>query len=961
MEQTESIIEREVGYKDGYKAFAALVAEDKKKPGPGNRDMFYARGFLPGSVENLDIASDDYMSMISHGDYLALTYGNSLQIMRMKEAQAGELEDKKTSSNFRLRMYFRKKTGENPAMLDAYLYDQVEDKFLKRLAIEGTDAGCDEYSRAEVLAAYEGLCRTFLEDARVTIGCVDFAKENGIMIFVRLHDIAPFPMGVGFGPVSNEYLSEINRKQVYGRIRRRGNGLSRKLHRFVFNVKRLKVVSKGFTSKRAEEWMLNQAVDEYLTRAEHKDDLMQARSWGFTLRTARALHVNEFNYQDFVSEEEYNRIMPVNIKYGKWIQNLATIYYVFKPFRQYMAEVYYHVMPRDGAQLLIPYGNMVGEEDHYQAVKRILDEKGAMNLNDVYGNRVIRLRKKDEDYYLGRRRASFDKIWDYITDPTRGEAMLMAPAASEGVGRRQRLYVYIYNKNGQGARMGNMVLREYNEVGQFEAYKVNTEDGSYERSDFTRGRLEQFNEIKEMVAKMGDHVPQLEYFAIDFVIRDGKIYIKNILNNPEYPVQYPFSKELTAFLKEKFKEVDAFYSEAANVSERTGSTGKRRARKDFAKLFYPKGLLPYLSLTWPKDVWKDFTSNKDCSFADKMWAYRHGFLSYRLAQYGITRDNWEDYISDFEYKWIRHINPHYKTWMEDKITIKYIAHKYNQYFPDYYYHIVVKNDEINVIPLMDCPSGFGKSLDDVINLVKEKGVMAFKPDEGSHGDGFFRCDYENGKFYVNYEESTEEEIKSRLSVNDSAYIVTEYIQMHDQLKEIYSGSVNTIRMIVFKRDGIHPQIGNAYMRIGTKATGTVDNISAGGMFAPIDINTGHYGDAKIFIDGDIRDCDHHPDTGTLIDGTIPNWELTKELVLSIASEIAELEWYGFDLAVTQDGIKIPEINRSPDYPKMECYTRPVIDYLLYKLDMKKAKYGYLDKPNRTIVHLPRRKVRREYV
>ena len=408
------------------------------------------------------------------------------------------------------------------------------------------------------------------------------------------------------------------------------------------------------------------------------------------------------------------------------------------------------------------------------------------------------------------------------------------------------------------------------------------------------------------------------------------------------------------FFKEKAAEKNEFYDSTENATERGKDTGKRRFKQRFASLFYPKGLVPYISVTWPRDVRQDFFSNKDCSFSKKMWAYKHGFLSYRLDQYGITEENWEEYISDFEYKWLRHINPYYKTWLEDKITVKYIANRYNQYFPEYYYHVICKNGEMNIIPLMDCPMGYGPELASIINLVKEKKVMAFKPDEGSHGNGFFRCDYKDGEFYINYEKATEQDVIDRLSQNDTAYIITEYIQMHPQLKEIYSGSVNTIRMIVFKKDGVHPEIGNAYMRIGTSKTGAIDNMAAGGMFAAIDIETGRYGGAKIFVDGDIKDCERHPDTNVLIEGTMPNWELTKKLVLDIASEIRELEYFGFDLAVTEDGIKIPEINRSPDYPKIEKYNRATIDYLLHKLDRRKKVFGYDKKPNHTLVHLPYR-------
>ena len=67
-----------------------------------------------------------------------------------------------------------------------------------------------------------------------------------------------------------------------------------------------------------------------------------------------------------------------------------------------------------------------------------------------------------------------------------------------------------------------------------------------------------------------------------------------------------------------------------------------------------------------------------------------------------------------------------------------------------------------------------------------------------------------------------------------------------------------------------------------------------------------------------------------------------------------LEYFGFDVAVTEDSVKLPEINRFPDFPKIEKYSQETIDYLLLKLQQKKEVYGYDVKPCRKLVHLPKR-------
>ena len=131
-------------------------------------------------------------------------------------------------------------------------------------------------------------------------------------------------------------------------------------------------------------------------------------------------------------------------------------------------------------------------------------------------------------------------------------------------------------------------------------------------------------------------------------------------------------------------------------------------------------------------------------------------------------------------------------------------------------------------------------------------------------------------------------------------------------------------------------------------------MGAGGMFARIDIESGRFYDAKIIEANEIKPCLHHPDTGVKIEGILPNWEKVKQQVLDVATSIPQLEYFGFDLALTADGIKFPEINRFPDYPAIEKYTPETIDYLLYKLEQKKKSHGYDVSRGHTLIKLPRR-------
>ncbi|MGN0457357.1 MAG: sugar-transfer associated ATP-grasp domain-containing protein [Eubacterium sp.] len=463
-----------------------------------------------------------------------------------------------------------------------------------------------------------------------------------------------------------------------------------------------------------------------------------------------------------------------------------------------------------------------------------------------------------------------------------------------------------------------------------------------------------WDEIKATIDSMCRFAPQLEFFGLNIVIcRDG-FKIVWILNHPMYPKVVPFSKETSDYLKYKVAQKKEAYKGIGTKLSRGAHKLSRKIRSIYAKLLFPKGLLPYLAVKFPKEQLKDFFTNKDTSLKEKLWAFKHGFISYRIHQYGITDENYHNFISDFEYRWLRHINPKYKEWMEDKITVKYICSDYNEFFPEYYYHISLKNGNNKVVSMMDCPEGYSNTYDDIFRLVKEKGSLALKPDEGSHGDGFYKFSYDDGKYYLNHEEAQAQDVLNILQDVNNQYLITEYIDMHPVIKNIYSGSVNTIRMLVFKRDGKTPEIGNAYMRFGSKRTGAVDNMGAGGMFAKIDIDTGRFYDAKIIEANEIKPCLYHPDTNVKIEGYLPNWEKVKADVLRVAKSIPQLEYFGFDLALTSEGLKFPEINRFPDYPAIEKLSPQTMDYLLYKLEQKKLSYGSKDFRGSRLVKLPKR-------
>lgn len=743
--------------------------------------------------------------------------------------------------------------------------------------------------------------------------------------------------------------------------------------KLVVNALALGPTSRGFTGGEARRWVR----EVYRHRTRNYGFSRRETSWalkhGFMPEQVAKLGINDENVTDYISAKDYAYLRPLNGTYSKWITDKVTIHTIFKPFRSYMPTVYFQISKRYDETVVKPLADdSLGYS--FEGVLELIKEKGELTLAPANGVSASTLAYHDESFWFDDKKLTaeglIERLCMFNSTVVIKEKVRTSEIVDNGV-----LNLIVFNEFGDNPVIGDafFVFDEYERkpVRTVEQRKTDSleeedvDDDRYrdikaepadEKNGTWRGKpIPHWDEIKDVINRLCVFVPQLEFFAAQIVINEDGFKISSMLNQPEYPTCKPFSKETSAYLFRKVAQKKEAYAKGGTRLQRGAKKVKLKVRARFAKMFYPKGLIPYLSIRWIGDVWKDFTTNKDTSLKQKLWAYGHGFLSYRILQYGVTEENYGEYISDFEYKWLRHINPKYRKWMEDKITVKYVCSDYNECFPEYYYHIICKNGNNKVISMMDLPEGYTNSFDDIFKLAEAKGVLALKPDEGSHGDGFYKFTCENGKYQLNYKDVTRQQVLDILEDINNQYLVTEYINMCDELKAVYDGAVNTVRMIVFKKDGIEPQIGNAYVRFGSKATGAVDNVGAGGMTATIDVETGHFHDAKIVHSNSIEDCPIHPDTGVPIDGYLPHWDEVKKQVLDVTRSIKQLEFFGVDLAVTNEGIKFPEINRFPDYPAVEKYTKPTREYLLYKLEGKKRHYGYDKKKNRTLVHLPDRK------
>lgn len=346
-----------------------------------------------------------------------------------------------------------------------------------------------------------------------------------------------------------------------------------------------------------------------------------------------------------------------------------------------------------------------------------------------------------------------------------------------------------------------------------------------------------------------------------------------------------------------------------------------------------KGFVDFMYRNWLRGL-KEDNKVRCTTRQEKRWAHQRGFYSYRIRQYHLTEENYRDILSDYDYKRIRPLNCRYHKWLWDKLMAYFVLSPFQNYLPTYYYRMIPAHGKMTVIPYdTSCDIG---TVADVVTLLRQKGKLAMKPAVGSHGEGFYKLTFVNDCFYVNNKAQSADELLHLLDTLHSTYIVSEYIEMHHELKRIYDKVACTVRVMTIC-DGAQSPIKNAYFRIGTSFTGNTDNLGSGGIAAPVDLETGQFGQAELLVDHTFQPCAIHPDTGAPLHGQIPHWQEIRSGIEEICRYLLPLEYLGFDVAVTAEGFKILEINTHQDLHKYTSYPQEVKDYFADKIARRKMK------------------------
>ena len=294
------------------------------------------------------------------------------------------------------------------------------------------------------------------------------------------------------------------------------------------------------------------------------------------------------------------------------------------------------------------------------------------------------------------------------------------------------------------------------------------------------------------------------------------------------------------------------------------------------------------------------------------WNFRHGFLPKTVAVCGITRENYHEFISDVDYVKGHPYNGMYSSIIDNKLYLPLLLHNYKEYVPQYYFF----KDSSGFLPL-DSSDGVRVGVDAVLAKLREVGSLVCKRVADSLGNGFLliECTEEENTeiIYINKKTSTiNEAVDVLTSLNDC--IITEVIRNHPYAAAIAPNSLNTIRLLLVwddvKQEFFIPR---AFHRFGC-AGSVVDNLAAGnGILVYMNPETGEFLDEGVISkngeDTYVRNLMIHPDTGVQLTGMyVPNFSQIARTCRDMFSSHSYLRYLGVDMAVTNEGFRIIEIN-----------------------------------------------------
>lgn len=186
--------------------------------------------------------------------------------------------------------------------------------------------------------------------------------------------------------------------------------------------------------------------------------------------------------------------------------------------------------------------------------------------------------------------------------------------------------------------------------------------------------------------------------------------------------------------------------------------------------------------------------------------------------------------------------------------------------------------------------------------------------DGAHGAGVFVCkelNYIQDDIIITKSKGEQLSLRDFFKKNKStSWLFEEIVVQSDQIGRINRSSVNTVRFMTALYPDDDVKVYATWMKFG-RAGSDIDNAGGGGnVDCAVNLETGECYNVSLFNSfTDVLRCDNHPDSGERISGLrIENWNQIKKCLCDYQARIPQLKVIGWDVALTENGPVIIEIN-----------------------------------------------------
>lgn len=298
--------------------------------------------------------------------------------------------------------------------------------------------------------------------------------------------------------------------------------------------------------------------------------------------------------------------------------------------------------------------------------------------------------------------------------------------------------------------------------------------------------------------------------------------------------------------------------------------------QDYMRLYKLKGL-----------QWNEYFKY---SFEIKDENFKRTFLGTNEQRYYL------DYLNPKKY-YILARNKYFTHLLLDKLKLPK-AKLYCYYDPEIK---TLKNDSI------------GYDLNSVLTILKNKNIdkCVIKATEKSHGEGVYAVskieydEYDAILILVNGKT-----IKLSQVLIQDPLIFESYIEQTQQFKKFNESSINTVRMMTVLLPNHNAKVIASFIKIGRQGA-FVDNAGAGGnVDVGVDVKTGKlYNSMQFNGFRNIKLVNNHPDNNESLNGIqIENWQNICKKVIDFQLSIPFIKAIGWDIAITNEGPLVIEIN-----------------------------------------------------